>query len=245
MQVARTIFSVHLANSLCVFPFFNIMRAYRILLLLFFLSLRFTRPFLWNITNALSARKRWHSAASNYLEWNLLVLQVVSSRLQPEPKNAKTINWINGQTDFRQRKEHPNKSKNMKIAFVGRELSDLYSIDAQNAKEMRFQLFEYLTIKWDIRLELNITENEWSRRNEENVFICWWKKMCNIKIVKLIRSFWMLLMVLANQPNYSFCCTFPILERFFFRFCRHFNGFIIGIFMLKFYVHFWHIDNRS
>lgn len=48
----------------------------------------------------------------------------------------------------------------MKIAFVGRELSDLYSIDAQNAKEMRFQLFEYLTIKWDIRLELNITKNE-------------------------------------------------------------------------------------
>lgn len=44
------------------------------------------------------------------------------------------------------------------------------------------------------------------------------EKMRNIKIVKLIRSFWMLLMVLANQPNYSFCCTFPILERLFFVF---------------------------
>lgn len=107
----------------------------------------------------------------------------------------------------------------MKIAFVGRELSDLHSIDAQNAKEMRFQLLlylEYLTIKWDIRLELNITENDRGEMKRMSSFVG--KKMRNIKIVKLIRSFWMLLMVSANQPHQSFCCSFPILERLFFGF---------------------------
>lgn len=72
---------------------------------------------------------------------------------------------------FDKKKEHPNKSKNMKIAFVGRELSDLYSIDAQNAKEMSFQLFEYLTIKWDVRLELNITENDRGEMKRMSSFV--------------------------------------------------------------------------
>lgn len=44
------------------------------------------------------------------------------------------------------------------------------------------------------------------------------RKMRNFKIVKLIRSFWMLLMVSANQPHQSFSFTFPILERLFFGF---------------------------
>lgn len=62
----------------------------------------------------------------------------------------------------------------MKIAFVGRELSDLHSIDVQNATEMRFQLLlylEYLTIKWDIRLELNITENDRDEMKRMSSFV--------------------------------------------------------------------------